>query len=80
MRGLKIANLVLVASLLFASIVHAMEIGQLTSQLPRAFIGEFMWEGDKTPQNVVITLESVRALNDQNAEALGAAPMRSIVR
>ena len=71
MRGLKIANLVVVASLLFASIVHAMEIGQLTSQLPRAFIGEFMWEGDKTPQNVVITLESVRALNDQNAEALG---------
>jgi len=71
MRGLKIANLVVVASLLFASIVHAMEIGQLTSQLPRAFIGEFMWEGDKIPQNVVITLESVRALNDQNAEALG---------
>jgi hypothetical protein len=71
MRGLKIANLVVAASLLLASIAQAMEIGQFTSQLPRAFIGEFQWEGDKIPQNVVITLESVRALNDQNAEALG---------
>ena len=71
MRGLKIANLLAAASLLLVSIAHAMEIGQLTGQLPRAFIGEFTWENDKTPQNVVITLESVRALNDQNAEALG---------
>ena len=59
------------ASLLFASAVRAAEIDDLTRNLPRGFVGEFSWEGDPTVQNVVITLDSVRALNGQNAEAFG---------
>jgi len=59
------------AGLLFASTVGAVEIQDLTEKLPRGYFGEFSWEGDRTVQNVVITFDSVRALNGQNAEALG---------
>jgi hypothetical protein len=59
------------ASLFTASIVDATEMEALTEKLPRAYVGEFSWDADKTVQNVVITFESVRALNDQNAEAIG---------
>jgi hypothetical protein len=59
------------ASLLFASTVRAADIDDLTRNMPRGFLGEFSWEGDPTVQNVVITFDSVRALNEQNAEALG---------
>jgi hypothetical protein len=62
---------ILAASLLFASAVHAVEMKDLTQNMPRGYFGEFSWEGDRTVRNVVITLESVRALNEQNAEALG---------
>ena len=81
MRRLRIANLhgwisrlgVMMAAvaLLFASTVSAAEIQDLTEKLPRGFFGEFSWEGDKMAQNVVITFDQVRALNGQNAEALG---------
>jgi hypothetical protein len=59
------------ASLLFASVAHAAEIKDLTQNMPRGYFGEFRWDGDKTLQNVVLTFDSVRALNGQNAEALG---------
>jgi hypothetical protein len=59
------------ASLLFASSVGAADIDELTRNLPRGFLGEFSWEGDPTVQNVVITFDSVRVLNGQNAEAFG---------
>src|SRR5450755_1760267 len=59
------------ASLFLAFTVRAGEMEQLTDKLPRAYVGEFLWDGDKTVQNVVLTFETVRALNDQNAEALG---------
>jgi hypothetical protein len=62
---------VIFASMFLAVAVRATEMEQLTEKLPRAYLGEFSWEGDKTLQNVVITFESVRALNDQNAEAVG---------
>jgi hypothetical protein len=81
MRCLGIANfdgwvsrfgvMMAVAGLLLASTVRAAEIQDLTEKLPRGYFGEFLWEGDTVVQNVVITLESVRALNEQNAEALG---------
>src|SRR5882757_7133021 len=81
MRHARIANLsgwiarlgvmTVAAGLLFASAVHATDIKDLTEKLPRAYIGEFLWDGDKTVQNIVITFEQVRALNEQNAEALG---------
>ena len=58
-------------SLFLALAARAGEIERLTEQLPRAHLGEFLWDGDKTVQNVVIILETVRALNGQNAEALG---------
>ena len=69
--GSRLGVMIVAISLLFACIVRATEIEQLTDKLPRAYLGEFTWEGDKTVQNVVITLEAVRALNDQNVEALG---------
>jgi hypothetical protein len=69
--GSRLGVMIVATSLLFASIVRATEIEQLIDKLPRAYLGEFLWEGDKTVQNVVITLESVRALNDQNVEAVG---------
>ena len=59
------------ASLFLAFAVRAGEMEQLTEKLPHAYIGEFLWDGDKTVQNVVLIFETVRALNDQNAEALG---------
>ena len=69
--GSRIGVMIVATSLLFACIVRATEIEQLADKLPRAYLGEFTWEGDKTVQNVVITFEAVRALNDQNVEALG---------
>jgi hypothetical protein len=81
MRWLEIAGLhcqfsrigltIAAASLLFASVVHAAEMNDLTQNMPRGYLGEFRWDGDKTLQNVVITLDSVRALNGKNAEAFG---------
>jgi hypothetical protein len=61
----------IIASLFLASAVRATEIESLTDKLPRAFIGEFIWDGDKIVQNVVITFEAVRALSGQDAEAVG---------
>ena len=59
------------ASLPLASAVHAAEIEDLTRNMPRAYLGEFRWDGDNTVQNIVITFDSVQALNGQNAEARG---------
>ena len=71
-RGLRSGlGLGLISSLFLAIAAHAAEIEQLTERLPRAHVGEFLWDGDKTVQNVVITLETVRALDGRNAEALG---------
>ena len=62
---------VVVACLGFVSVVFATEMKELTEKLPHAYLGEFRWDGDSMPQNVVITFESVQALNEQTAEALG---------
>src|SRR5450756_1349504 len=71
-RGLRCFGLGLfLAILFFATPLRAGEIDELIEKLPRAYVGEFLWDGDKTVQNVVLTLQAVRALNDRNAEALG---------
>ncbi|TWB88134.1 hypothetical protein FBZ93_119124 [Bradyrhizobium macuxiense] len=62
---------IVAASLLLMSAARAADIKQLTDKLPRAYIGEFLWDGDTTVQNVVITFDKVKALNEQNAEARG---------
>jgi hypothetical protein len=67
----RLVPMVAAASLLFASAVGAGEMSDLTQNMPRGYFGEFTWDGDKTVQNVVITFDSVRALNEQNAEAFG---------
>ena len=67
----RIAVAIAAASLLFASHAHAAEMTDLTQNMPRGYFGEFRWDGDGTLQNVVITFDSVRALNGQNAEAFG---------
>ena len=59
------------AGMLFASAARAADVTDLTQNMPRGYVGEFSWDGDRAIQNVVITLESVRALNDQNVEAMG---------
>ena len=68
---LRIGVAIAAASLLLASAVHAAEMEDLTQNMPRGFSGEFRWDGDGTIQNVVITFDSVRALNSQNIEAQG---------
>jgi hypothetical protein len=67
----RLVPMVAAASLLVASAVGAGEMSDLTQNMPRGYFGEFTWDGDKTVQNVVITFDSVRALNEQNAEAFG---------
>ncbi|WGS21551.1 MULTISPECIES: hypothetical protein [unclassified Bradyrhizobium] len=67
----RLGAMIAVASLVLASAAHAADIKELTEKLPRAYIGEFLWDGDKTVQNVVFTFNKVRALNEQNAEASG---------
>ena len=79
-RGLDISNFcrlfsrvglaIAAACLLLASVVHAAE-SNLVQDMPRSYLGEFRWDGDSTVQNVVITLDSVRALNGRAAEAFG---------
>jgi len=59
------------AGLLFASAARAADVADLTRNMPRGYFGEFSWDGDETIQNVVITFDTVRALNEQNAEAYG---------
>jgi hypothetical protein len=76
MRHAGIAKLTLgltiaAASLMLMSAVCAADIKDFTEKLPRAYLGEFLWDGDQTVQNIVITFDQVRALNEQNAEALG---------
>jgi hypothetical protein len=63
--------IIMAASLFIVSSVRAAETESRTEKLPRAYFGEFSWDGDTIVQNVVITFESVRALDDQNAEANG---------
>ena len=62
---------IIAASFVLISAVRAADIKQLTEKLPRAYIGEFLWDGDTTVQNVVVTLDKDNALNEQNAEARG---------
>src|SRR5258708_7678829 len=64
-------GLAAILALFLAFAVRAAEIGQIVDKLPRGYIGEFSWDGDKTVQNVVIKFESVRALNEKNVEAVG---------
>jgi hypothetical protein len=68
---LRLCLIGLIASLFLATVVRATEIESLTDKLPRAFVGEFTWDGDKIVQNVVITFDAVRALSGQDAEAVG---------
>jgi len=68
---LRIGVALAAASLLLASALHAAEMEDLTQNLPRGYSGEFRWDDDGIVQNVVITFDSVRALNGQNVEAQG---------
>ncbi|QPF88389.1 hypothetical protein IC762_33105 [Bradyrhizobium genosp. L] len=68
---IRLALAIAAASLMFVSSVRATDVKELTEKLPRAYIGEFLWDHDSTVQNVVITFDKVHALNDENAEALG---------
>ena len=74
--ALRLGTLIAVAATLLVSTVYATETRDLIEKLPRSYSGEFLWDDDKTVQNVIIIFESVRALNEQNAEALGCGSCR----
>jgi hypothetical protein len=67
----RLGVIVMAASLILVSVAHATEMEAITDKLPHAYVGEFQWDGDQIVQNVVMTFESVHALDDQNAEAVG---------
>ncbi|MGY3442202.1 MULTISPECIES: hypothetical protein [unclassified Bradyrhizobium] len=67
----RLGLMIVAAGLVLVSAVRAADIKELTEKLPHAYIGEFLWDGDNTVQNVVITFDKVKALNEQNAEARG---------
>ncbi|GKQ51453.1 hypothetical protein [Bradyrhizobium sp. Ce-3] len=67
----RLGVMIVAAVVVLISAVRAADITELTEKLPRAYIGEFLWDGDNTVQNVVITFDKVTALNEQNAEARG---------
>ena len=66
-----VSLIVMCAGMSFVSALRAEEKGSFIDKLPRAYIGEFMWDGDRTVQNVVIRFDEVRALNGDSAEAIG---------
>ena len=68
---LRLGAMIAAASLLLGSMAHAADIKDLTENMPRGYFGEFRWDDDKVPQNVVLVFEPPRALNAQNAEAYG---------
>ena len=70
-RMSRLGVMIVAASLMLMSAVRAADIKELSEKLPRAYIGEFLWDGDNTVQNVVITFDKVQVLNEQNAEARG---------
>ncbi|MHC2254465.1 hypothetical protein ACVILK_004157 [Bradyrhizobium embrapense] len=67
----RLGVMIVAAGLVLTCAARAADIKQLTEKLPRAYIGEFLWDGDSTVQNVVIAIDKVQALNEQNAEARG---------
>jgi hypothetical protein len=69
--GSRLSLTMVIASLFLAAAVRATEMDSFTEKMPRAYFGEFKWDDDKQTQNVAIVFESVRALSDQKAEAVG---------
>jgi len=70
-RHVGIITIVVVASMLCASVLYAKDREALIDKLPRAFVGEFLWDGDTTVQNVVIRFDEVQPLDGESAEATG---------
>ncbi len=63
----------MLAALLLSATVSANEMESFVDRMPRAYSGEFRWQDDQPTQNIAITFESVRALSDEKAEAIGCA-------
>ena len=70
-RMSRLGVMIVAVGVALMSAVRAADIKELTEKLPRAYIGEFLWDGDNAVENVVITFDKVQGLNEQNAEALG---------
>ena len=70
-RMLRTAGVIVMVGLFCATALSAQEQDARIDKLPRAYVGEFLWDGDKTVQNVVIRFDLVRALNGESAEATG---------
>jgi hypothetical protein len=71
-----VSLIIMVAGMSFVSALRAEEKGSFIDKLPRAYIGEFLWDGDKSVQNVVIRFDEVRVLNGDSAEAIGCGAYR----
>ena len=61
------------AALSLSGIASANEMESFVDRMPRAYSGEFNPGGGQLQQTITMTFESVRALSDQKAEALGCA-------
>lgn len=63
--------IIIVAGMVCVSALHAKDREALIDKLPRAYVGEFLWDGDTTVQNVVMSFDKVQPLNGESAEATG---------
>jgi hypothetical protein len=63
--------IIVAACMLCASALRAKDREALIDKLPRGFVGEFVWDGDNTVQNVVMRFDRVQPLNGESAEATG---------
>jgi hypothetical protein len=64
-------SLLLICGLSLAAAGETSDIDALVAKLPRGFIGDFQWDGDRVIQNVAIRFKSVRRIDAEHAEALG---------
>jgi hypothetical protein len=61
------------AALSLSAAAGANEMESFIDRMPRAYSGEFVAGDGRVPQSITITFETVRALSDDKAEALGCA-------
>lgn len=72
-RSYLLGLLLATAMLSLSDAVAANEMESFVDRMPRAYSGELSWGNDQPSQSIAMTFDSVRALSDQKAEALGCA-------
>ncbi len=62
---------VAICAVSFTASCQSDDVDAVIARLPRAFVGDFRWDGGGTTQDVAIRFETVRRLDAGHAEALG---------